>query len=110
MSNPMSTSVLSCTRRRLVELMQETNFGRIENLSVREGEPEFDPPPLVVRLFVFGKDNEPNASRLKDGFALKSSVAELFQVLDREQSLLIRELVIGDGLPIRMSVAAADSN
>ena len=103
----VSKSDLSGPRRRLVELMQEINYGRIERLEVRDGEPVFDPPPTVLRLFLFGKDNGPNASRGNDGFALKKKVAELFEVFDRERSLSIQELMIDNGLPVRMTVADA---
>ena len=41
-------------RRRLLTLMQELNFGWIENLSVQDGDPVFDPPPTVVRQVKFG--------------------------------------------------------
>ena len=54
---------------------------------------------------MFGKDNGPHTARNQDGFALKRSVAELFDVFDRERSLSIQELVINDGLPVRMTVA-----
>ncbi|MFH1625828.1 MAG: hypothetical protein ABID54_11835, partial [Pseudomonadota bacterium] len=73
---------LSEPRKRLVELMQEVNYGRIEELQVQDGEPVFDPPPTVLRLFLFGKDNGPNESRGNDGFALKKKVSELFEVFD----------------------------
>ena len=59
----------------------------------------------VVRQVVFGKANGPNVRRANDGFALKKKVAELFEVFDRERSLLILELVIDNGLPVRMAVA-----
>ena len=36
---------LSPARRRLVELMQEVNFGRIEGLHVRDGEPILEQAP-----------------------------------------------------------------
>jgi len=103
MPNVVTKAALSPARRRLVELMQETNHGRIR-LEVRNGEPVFDPPPTVLRLFLFGKDNKPNAARDNDGFALKKKAVELFEIFDREQSLSIQELIIDDGLPIRMSV------
>jgi len=107
MTDAVTKAALSPARRRLVELMQEINYGRIERLEVRDGEPVFDPPPTVLRLFLFGKDNGPNASRGNDGFALKKKVAELFEVFDRERSLSIQELMIDNGLPVRMTVADA---
>ena len=96
---------LTPARQRLVEVMQEIRYGRLEGLEVRDRDPVFEPPPRVVRQIVFGKDNGPHTARNQDGFALKRSVAELFDVFDRERSLSIQELVINDGLPVRMTVA-----
>lgn len=100
----MTKSDLTQPRQRLIELMQEINHGRIERFEVRNGEPVFDPPPTVLRLFLFGKDNGPNASRSSEDFVLKKNVAEMFEIFDREQSLWIEELVVADGLPVRMCV------
>ena len=101
----VTKAALTPARRRLVEVMQEIRYGRLEGLEVWEWEPVFDPPPRVVRQIVFGKANGPHTARNQDGFALKKSVAELFEVFDRERSLSIQELVINDGLPVRMTDA-----
>lgn len=95
---------ISAPRTRLLELMQEINFGRIEGLQVRDGEPVFDPMPTTLSLFLFGKDNGANASGVNDRFALKNNVVELFKVFDRERSFSIQELMIDNGLPVRMIV------
>ncbi len=100
-------STLSEERQRLVNVMQRINYGRILGLVIRDGEPVFDPPPTVLRLFLFGKINDSNAKRGNEGFALKKKVAELFEIFDREQSLLIKELIIDNGLPVRMTVMDA---
>ncbi len=94
---------LSPGRKRLIELMQEINYGRIENLQIRGGEPVFDPPPTVLRHFLFGKENGQNPCRANDDFALKKKVTEMFEIFDREQWLFVRELIIDDGLPLRMT-------
>jgi len=107
MAAVMTKAALSPARKRLVELMQKVNFGRIEGLQVRDGEPVFDPPPTVLQLFLFGKDNGPNASRGSEGFALKRRVTELFEVFDRERSFSVQQLMIDNGLPVRMTVADA---
>jgi hypothetical protein len=98
---------LSPARRRLVELMQELNFGRIERLRVHDGEPVLDPAPAVLRDVVFGKSNTPNPARAKDDFTLKEQVAELFDLFDRERSVTVESLVVQNGLPVRMTVADA---
>ena len=92
----------------MVELMQEINYGRIEGLQIQDGEPVFDPGPTVLRLFLFGKDNGPNESRGRHDFTLKNKIAEMFAIFDRERSLLIKELMIDNGLPVRMT--ATDTN
>ncbi len=105
MTNAARKGTLTPARRRLIELIQGVNYGRIENLEVRDGEPVFDPPPTVVRLFLFGRRNGPNVAHGKDDFALKGTVTELFDIFDRERSLSVRELIVDDGLPVRMTVA-----
>jgi len=105
LSKAVTKTDLSAPRARLIELMQDLNFGRIEGLEVRDGEPQLDPPPTAVRLFLFGKANGPNESRSRDDFALKRKLVELFEIFDRERSLSIQELMVDNGLPIRMTVA-----
>ena len=101
----VTRAALTPARGRLVELMQEINYGRLEGLEVRDCEPVLDPPPRVVRQIVFGKDNGPNVRRAAAGFTIKKKVSELFEVFDRARSFLILELVIDNGLPVRMAVA-----
>ena len=107
MPDVVTKAALSPARKRLVELMQEVNYGRIERLQIRDGDPVFNPPPTVLRQYLFGKENGPNAYRGVDGFALKKKVAELFEIFDREPSLSIQELIIDNGLPVRMTVMNA---
>lgn len=97
----VTKATLTPAKQRLIELMQEIRYGRIERLEVLDWEPVLDPPPRVVRQIVFGKENGSHTARNQDGFALKKSVAELLDVLDRERSLSIQELVINDGLAAR---------
>jgi len=96
---------LSPARRRLVEMMQEVNFGRIEGLYVRDGEPVLERTPNILRDIVFGKVNAHNPARGKDDFALKEQLVELFDLFDREQSVTVESLVVQNGLPVRMTVA-----
>jgi len=95
---------LSPGRKRLLELMQDINHGGIEDLQVSDGEPIFDPPPTVRRLFVFGKQNGPHPSSSRRDFALKGGLKEMFALFDRHKSLNIQELKVVDGLPVSMIV------
>lgn len=105
MKHTGSKAALSPARRRLVELMQEVNYGRIKGLQIRDGEPVFDPSPTVLRTFVLDKANGPNEARGLDNFTLKRRVTRLFEIFDRKRSLLVEELIIENGLPGRMTVA-----
>jgi len=102
--NPITKSTLSAPRARLVEVMQRVNFGRIEHLAVRDGEPMFDPSPRVVREIKFGGDNGPRPEAIKPDFALKSQVRDLFAQLEALGDGVISCIEIQRGLPFRMTV------
>ncbi len=96
---------LSPARKRLVELMQELNFGRIEDLRIQDAEPVLDSASRVLREIALGRDNAPNPARTRSDFALKKEVVDLFAFFDRERSVTIEKLVVQAGLPVRMTVA-----
>ncbi len=102
-----SKAALSPARRRLLELMQLINFGRIENLIVRGGEPSLVPPPRVVREVKFGGDNGPRPELATDDFRLKAQVVDLFRELDRLGDGTVEALEVKHGLPFRLLVAEA---
>lgn len=94
---------LSPGKRRLVNLMHRMNFGTIEDLAVRDGEPHFDPPPRVLRARKFGAGStspEPDGSL----FTLKAPVAELLSELEAMRDGTVRTLEVQHGLPFRMIV------
>ena len=45
---------LTPPKRRLIELMQDINFGRITNIPVRDGEPELTPDTVIEREIKLG--------------------------------------------------------
>lgn len=98
---------LSLSRRRLVELMQQVNFGRLEGVRVCDAEPVLDPQPGIVREIKFGGDNRPRRELATDDFALKAQVVELFEHLDRVRDCRIETLDIKHGLPFRMLIREA---
>ncbi len=102
-----SKQSLSPARRRLLEIMQETNFGRIERLLIRHGEPVLDPAPAISRDIVLGKVNPPNVAREKADFALKDQVVSLFDHFDRERMLVVESLTVQNGLPTRMTITSS---
>jgi hypothetical protein len=104
MSEALTKADLCPAGVRLVELMQRINFGRIERLAVRGGEPVFDPPPRVVREIKFGGDNGPRPESAKADFSLKSQVCGLFARLEALGDGVILRIDVQHGLPFKMSV------
>jgi hypothetical protein len=90
---------LSPARRALVELMQRLNFGRIEDLRIRGGEPVFDPMPQVIREHKFSAENGPRPEAGRADCKLKSQVADLLALLDTLGDGTIVVLTVKHGLP-----------
>ncbi len=82
-ASPCTFLSLSPGRRRLLRLMQQLNFGRIEGLSIRGGEPVFDPMPKIVIEHKFAAENGPRPEASRSDFALKNQYLDLFRLFDR---------------------------
>ncbi len=102
MGRGLTKSSLSQPKRRLVELMQRINFGRIEGLVVRSGEPVLDPPPRIVREVKLCAENGPRPETAKEDFALKAQVREIFAHMEAMGDGVIGHIEIKHGLPFRM--------
>lgn len=94
---------LSPGRRRLVDLMQQVGFGRIDGLIVQGGEPVFVPATKVVRQIKLASDQGPRAGGERD-FVLKAQVLDLFAQFDELGDGRVEELEIKHGLPFRMNM------
>ena len=95
---------LTGSRKRLVELMQDVYFGRIEHLVVRNGEPVFEPSPRIVREIKIGGQNALDADGRGSDFLLKSQVRQFFLELLRLGDAIIEGIEIKHGLPCRVIV------
>jgi hypothetical protein len=95
---------LSPARQQLVELLQRLNFGRIEGLKVRGGEPVLDPMPRVVREHKFCADNGPRPEAKRD-CTLKNQVGDLMQLLDDIGDGTIAVLTVKHGLPFHAELS-----
>lgn len=104
MTDSVALASLPPAGQRLVRLMQQLNFGRIEGLVVRGGEPVFDPPPRVVREVKFGAENGPRPEVAKADFALKAQVRELLAQLEAMGDGIVRCIEVKHGLPFKMTV------
>ncbi len=95
---------LSRGKARLVEVMQDINFGRLERLQIRDGEPVLDSELEIVREIKFGGENGPRQERQADDFLLKSQVIELLAFISQLRIGVIEVLEIKHGLPFRILV------
>ncbi|AWM36957.1 hypothetical protein GobsT_51630 [Gemmata obscuriglobus] len=100
-----TTSSLSPPRQQLVALLQRLNFGRVEGLLVRAGEPVLDPMPVVTREHKFGGDNGPRPEAGRGG-ALKAQQLDLMALLDALGDGTIAVLSVKHGLPFHAELPA----
>ena len=101
-ADAVTKAALSPARVRLVEVMQELNFGRVEQLVIRGGEPVLDPPPRLVREVKFCAENGPRPETAKEDFALKAQVRELLTHMEAIGDGVIARIEVKHGLPFRM--------
>jgi hypothetical protein len=97
-------AALSPARKRLVETMQDLNFGTIEGLVVRDGEPVFNTSTRIVRDIKLCGENGPRPEASHPDFVLKEQVVELFQHLKMLGNGCIESLEIKHGLPFRLTI------
>jgi len=94
---------LTAPQRRLLETLQRTNFGRIERLAVRNGQPVFDPAPRIVKDVKLGNpENEARPELKAIDFILKREHLDLFENLAKFGTGTIEAIEIRHGLPFRI--------
>jgi hypothetical protein len=106
-SEEVTKRSLSPKRQRLVEVMQSVGFGRIEHLSVRSGEPTFEPRPTVIRHIKLGADSALRPETALNDFQLKGEVREMFEHLTRIGNGSVRCIEVKYGLPFSMTLEDA---
>ncbi|MCC6363060.1 MAG: hypothetical protein IT165_06015 [Bryobacterales bacterium] len=107
MSDLMTKAALSAPRQRLLETMQRLNFGRIEDLEIRKGEPLFNPAPRIVQDIKLGAENGPRPELSTADFVLKSQVVEFFEHLTRIGDASVETIEVKHGLPFKLVVEMA---
>jgi hypothetical protein len=95
---------LSPNRRLLIEAMQQLNFGRIEELHVRAGDPSFSRPPRLIQDIKLGGENSPRPELGLEDFVLRSTVVDMFDHFDRIRDGVIAMIEVRHGLPFRLVV------
>jgi hypothetical protein len=103
-SQPITKSALSDPERRLVELLQDLNFGRIEGLRVYGGVPIFDPAPRVVQTLKMGGQNGPREEASLQDFWLKQPLVDLLQTLRGIGEGEVLSIDVKHGLPFTVEI------
>ena len=99
MQHPITKSALSGAERRLIELLQRVNFGRIERVQVRDGVPIWNPAPHIVQTRKMGGARGPREEASLQDFWLKQPVIDLFETIREIGDGEILSITVMHGLP-----------
>ena len=103
--SPRMVEGLSPSQRSLMEMMRTHQFGRIEYMAVRAGQPILDSAVKVVRIArLSGESNRTEMA--SDGFEPKKQVRDLFNELNRLHDGIVIRLEFRHGLPFLLETAA----
>lgn len=95
---------LTAAQRWLLQIMLENQFGRIENVPVRAGQPLQGGSVRIVRVSRLGGNRGGTAPPTTDDFELKRAVHDLFEELIRLGDGTIVRLEFRHGLPFLLEV------
>jgi hypothetical protein len=101
MDQTIRFSQLSGPRQALVRLFQSINFGYVESLDVRGGEPIFSPAPTVFVEVKLDAANEPRPEVNLADFELGTEVTRLLAQLNEIGDGFIERIDIRYGIPRR---------
>jgi hypothetical protein len=82
--------------------MREHQFGRVENMSIRAGQPVLDQDLKIVRVACLGGEGCGTKLPGSDEFELKRAVCDLFDELERLGHGTVVRLEFKPGLPCRL--------
>jgi hypothetical protein len=106
LAGPMMAQHLSPAQRSLVDLMHVHQFGRIENMLVRAGEPILTSDVKVVRVARLGGTSDAARITSTVEFELKRHVRDLFEELERLHDGTVISLEFRHGLPFLLETTA----
>lgn len=110
MTEPISKSCLSDPHRRLIETMQRLNFGRIENLPIRDGAPVFGPGARFIQKVKIGGDNGPRPEAGFNDFLLKKQTIELVETLSDLGNGMVLAIEVKHGLPFALEIERGNAS
>jgi hypothetical protein len=102
MAAPERFTQLSAPRQALVRLFQSLNFGQIQDIAIRAGEPIFDPAAAVLVDVRLDVDEGPRPETDLTDFVLQDEVRRLMARLDGLQNGTIERIEVRAGIPRRV--------
>src|ERR1039458_8503432 len=99
-------SQLSASRRVLVRLCQDINFGQIQELHVRNSDPVWDPAPTVLSEIKLDTEDTPRPESELPDFKLSSEIRRLMCRLDQLENGRIERIEVREGIPRRLVLAS----
>ena len=92
------------SERELVALMHDLGFGRVEDLTVRDGKPVLNPPPRVIAMLTMRAQTRGRHEADLTDFSLKQSVVLLLVLIRQIRNGKILLIHVRHGLPISVEV------
>ena len=105
--SPVRYSHLSVDRRRLVTLVHGVHFGRVEDLRVRGGQPQFVPPPRVTRTRKIAGERAPESAPPAGDAPLRREWVDLLAELDALDDGVVGRIEVAHGVPLFIEVVDA---
>jgi hypothetical protein len=97
----MTKHLLTAGQSRLLDLIEELGFGRIEQLSIHDGEPCYDRSPRIVEEIKLGSMAERRPGCTTRGATLKKEFESLFNHLSGLSDGTV-DIEIRHGLPFKL--------
>jgi hypothetical protein len=97
----MTKHSLNPGQRLTVEVIEKLSFGRIEQLSIRDGEPYYDRAPRIVQEIKLGSEHEWPSDLLGADLTLKKEFESLFGQLSQLRDGMV-DIEVRHGLPFRL--------
>jgi hypothetical protein len=95
-------SELSLPRQALVRLCQSLNYGQVQDVRVQDGDPVFDPAPLMLIELKLDVDETGRPEVDLNDFELRDEVCRLMARLDELKNTTIERLEVRAGIPRRV--------
>jgi hypothetical protein len=99
-------SELSAPRQALVRLCQSINYGQLLDLHIRDREPVFSPPPVVLLDVKLDTDSGQRSESELTDFALRDEVCRLLDRIDDIGTGWIQRVEVRAGIPRRVVIQA----